>query len=173
MKNSNKISTLVIFAHGKESGPWGSKIKHLAAIADRMGAVILSPDYSDLADPDARVERLRGLTRPVTDRLVLVGSSMGGYVSCVAAQQERADGVFLMAPAIGLQGYAIQNPEPKTQNLSIVMGWNDEVIPVDNVIAFAQSKHAELHLLDSDHRLDGVLQKVGDLFEQFLRKVMA
>lgn len=69
MNNSNNIQTLVIFAHGKESGPWGSKIKHLAAIADSLGAMVMSPDYSDLADPDARVERLRDLTRPVSDRL--------------------------------------------------------------------------------------------------------
>ena len=30
--------TLVLFAHGKESGPRGSKIQYLAAIAQRLGA---------------------------------------------------------------------------------------------------------------------------------------
>jgi alpha/beta superfamily hydrolase len=173
MENSSKISTLVIFAHGKESGPWGSKIKHLAAIAERLGAVILSPDYSDLADPDARVERLLGLTLPAHDCLVLVGSSMGGYVSCVASAKLKPAGVFLMAPAIGIEGYGVQNLKPQVQHLSVVMGWRDEVIPVQKIIAFAQSQRAELHLLDADHRLDGALQDVGELFEQFLRKVMA
>ena len=42
-------STLVVFAHGKESGPWGSKIKHLAALAGQRGAQVLSPDYAQLA----------------------------------------------------------------------------------------------------------------------------
>ena len=66
--------TLVLFAHGKESGPWGSKIKHLAAIAERLGAQVLSPDYGDLPDPDARVARLRAMPLPAHDRLVLVAS---------------------------------------------------------------------------------------------------
>jgi hypothetical protein len=82
-------------------------------------------------------------------------------------------GVFLMAPAIGIEGYGDKNPEPRTQHLSIVMGWQDEIIPVQNVIAFAQSQRAELHLLNADHRLDGVLSDIGLLFEQFLSKVMA
>jgi alpha/beta superfamily hydrolase len=173
MEEFQNIRTLVAFAHGKESGPWGSKIKHLAAITERLGAQVISPDYSDLADPDARVARLLGSTLPAHDRLVLVGSSMGGYVSCVASATLKPAGVFLMAPAIGMAGYGVQHLEPKAQHLSIVMGWQDEVIPVQNVIAFAQSQRAELHLLDADHRLDGALQDVGDLFEQFLRKVMA
>ena len=50
--------TLVVFAHGKESGPWGSKIKHLAALAGQRGAQVLSPDYADLSDPEQRVQRL-------------------------------------------------------------------------------------------------------------------
>ncbi len=43
--------TLVLFAHGKESGPWGSKIQHLAAITQRLDAQIVSPDYGDLPVP--------------------------------------------------------------------------------------------------------------------------
>ena len=72
-----------------------------------------------------------------------------------------------------MAGYGVQQLEPKAQHMAIVMGWQDEIIPVRNAIAFAQSQRAELHLLDADHRLDGVLQNVGELFEQFLRKVMA
>jgi alpha/beta superfamily hydrolase len=173
MANSNKIPTLVVFAHGKESGPLGSKIKHLAAIAERLGGQVVSPDYSDLADPDARVQRLLGLVLPAHDRLVLVGSSMGGYVSCVASSTLKPAGVFLMAPAIGMAGYGVQQIETKAQYMAIVMGWQDEIIPVQNVIEFAQSQRAELHLLDADHRLDGALQYIGELFEQFLRKVLA
>ena len=156
MANTKKNRTLIIFAHGKESGPWGSKIKYLAAIAERLDAQVISPDYCDLADPDARVARLLGLTLPAHDRLVLVGSSMGGYVSCVASATLKPAGVFLMAPAIGIAGYGVQNLEPQTQLLSIVMGWRDEVIPVQNVVQFAQTQQAELHLLKADHRLDGV-----------------
>lgn len=64
------MQTLVLFAHGKESGPWGSKIQHLAAIAERLGAQVVSPDYGDLPDPDARVARLRAMPLPAHERLV-------------------------------------------------------------------------------------------------------
>ena len=49
----------VYFSHGKESGPWGSKIQKLASIASEHGCTVDSIDYTDLMDPDQRVERLR------------------------------------------------------------------------------------------------------------------
>ena len=167
------MQTLVLFAHGKESGPWGSKIKHLAAIAERLGAQVLSPDYGDLPDPDARVARLRAMPLPVHDRLVLAGSSMGGYVSTVASQGMAAHGLFLMAPAFYMPGYAVQEPAPGAPATCVVFGWRDAVIPVAHGIRFAQTHRAALHVLDGDHRLNSVLPEVGVLFEGFLRRVMA
>ena len=58
MNASESLQVLVVFAHGKESGPWGSKIRHLASIAEQHGAQVLSPDFGDLMDASARVERL-------------------------------------------------------------------------------------------------------------------
>lgn len=166
------MKTLVLFAHGKESGPWGSKIKHLASIAERLGAEVLSPDYSDLMDADLRVARLLALPLPTHDRLVLVGSSMGGYVSTVVSRNLKPAGLFLMAPAFYIPGYAVQDPEPVAKKTSVVFGWQDEVIPVEHGIRFAQTCRADLHVLDSDHRLNDVLAKLGVLFEQFLSEVI-
>ena len=163
---------LVLFAHGKESGPWGYKILHLAAIAERLGAQVLSPDYSDLPDPDARLARLQAMPLPAHDRLVLVGSSMGGYVSTVASQSMAAQGLFLMAPAFYMPGYAVQDPVPGAPATCVVFGWRDAVVPVAHGIRFAQAHHATLHVLDSDHRLNSVLHAVGELFERFLHRVM-
>ena len=70
---------LVVFAQGKESGPWGSKIQYLANIAQGLGANVLSPDYSDLASPDERVTRLIALPLPPHSVLLLVGSSTVSY----------------------------------------------------------------------------------------------
>ena len=36
----------IYFAHGKESGPWGSKIKRLAGIAEDLGCAVESIDYT-------------------------------------------------------------------------------------------------------------------------------
>lgn len=165
------MKTLVLFAHGKESGPWGSKIRHLAAIAERLDMQVLSPDYSDLADPDARVARLLAMPLPIHDRLVLVGSSMGGYVSTVASHTLRPAALFLMAPAFYMQGYAVQDPVPGVGQVCVVFGWQDDVIPVEHGIRFAQAHAAALHILNGDHRLNGVMAELGILFENFLKKI--
>jgi len=162
------MKTLVLFAHGKESGPWGSKIRHLAAIAEHLGMQVLSPDYSDLPDPDARVARLVATPLPAHDRLILVGSSMGGYVSTVASKALNPAALFLMAPAFYMPGYAVQEPLPGSARVCVVFGWQDEVIPVEHGIRFAQAHRAALHVLDSDHRLNSVLPELGALFERFV-----
>ena len=76
---------LTVFAHGKESGPWGSKIRRLADVGKRYGAEVISPDYADLQSPDRRVDRLLALALPAHDKLILVGSRMGGYVSVIVS----------------------------------------------------------------------------------------
>lgn len=165
------MNTLILFAHGKESGPWGSKIRHLATIAEAFGTQVLSPDYSDLSDPDERVARLLAMPLPAHDRLVLVGSSMGGYVSTVASQTLKPSALFLLAPAFYIPGYAVQTPAPGSSRVSVVFGWHDEVIPVEHGIRFAQAHQAELHVLNSDHRLNSVLPELGILFENFLKSI--
>ena len=74
---------LVSFAHGKESGPWGTKITALADIARRCGYAVDSPDYSHSHDPRARLQQLLE-QQPQGLPLVLAGSSMGGYVAAHA-----------------------------------------------------------------------------------------
>lgn len=163
--------TTLIFAHGKESGPWGSKIRYLADIAWRMGARVISPDYADLSSPEARVERLLSMVPPEHDELILIGSSMGGYVSILASQILKPKGLFLMAPAVYLPGYAEQSPVSGADHTCIVFGRQDEVIPVDNGIRFAAENHADLHIIEGDHRLTAQIAKVGELFEVFLKRL--
>ena len=163
---------LVLFSHGKESGPWGAKIRHLADIAQEFGATVLSPDYSDLDSADARVSRLMALPLPAHDRLLLVGSSMGGYVSLLASRHLQPAGLFLMAPALYQTGYAEKNTAPGTDRVCIVHGWNDSTIPVEHSLRFSQEFHSELHVIDSDHRLDGALEQTGKLFRFFARPLL-
>ena len=167
------MKSLVLFAHGKESGPWGSKIKHLAQIAERLGAKVLSPDYTSLQNPDDRVRHLLALPLVPHDKLILVGSSMGGYVSTIASVRLKPAALFLMAPAFFIDGYDNQNPVSAAKRTMIVSGWQDEVIPVEHSIRFAQQQRAELHLLDSDHRLNSALPQLGHLFELFLEQVLS
>uniref|UniRef100_A0A831UAJ7 Alpha/beta hydrolase n=1 Tax=Geobacter metallireducens TaxID=28232 RepID=A0A831UAJ7_GEOME len=159
---------LVIFSHGKESGPWGTKITALAAVAARRGFAAESIDYTDLADPEDRVLRLRERCAGKGAPLVLVGSSMGGYVAAAASRAVKPAGLFLMAPAVRLPGYAEQDPVPHAGKTYVVHGWHDEVIPLENVVRFARQNRARLFLVDGNHGLAGRLPFIEELFGLFL-----
>ena len=169
------MSTLVLFAHGKESGPWGSKITALANLAQAHGAAVISPDYRGLDNADERVARLLALPLPAHDHLVLVGSSMGGYVSTVASMRLRPAALMLMAPALYLDRpeYAERAPVSGAQFNSIVMGWNDEVIPVANVLRFAEAQRLPLHLVDDNHQLSASQPLLNLLLARLLTQVQA
>jgi len=157
----------VYFSHGKESGPWGHKITVLANVARKQGCSVNSIDYSDILDPDLRVERLVNILINEKDDFLLVGSSMGGYVSLVASEMVSAKGVFLLAPALFMQDYKKQIYTNKN-NIEIVHGWSDEIIPTENSIKFAKSINCSLHLTAGDHRLNSSLDVVTQIFSGFI-----
>lgn len=175
---------LVIFSHGKESGPWGSKIRALADVAERLGAQVMSVNYREdpvgtphdhdaAGEPQRRVQQLLATPRPASQRLVLVGSSMGGFVSTVASMTLCPEGLFLLAPALGLPGYDHPGMTTGAKTTMLVHGWGDEVVPVAGSIRFAQAHGCDLVLLEGDHRLNDALPKIEPLFELFLKRVMA
>lgn len=162
---------LVCFAHGKESGPWGTKITRLAEVARARGFEVMSPDYSHSHDPKERVTHLLRLA-PRAERLVLVGSSMGGYVSAMACAALQPRGLFLMAPALYFPGWD-EEPAGCPALCAVVHGWRDDIVPVERGIDFARKNRAALHLLDSGHTLNDQLPALAMLFDDFLERVMA
>ena len=163
--------TTVIFSHGQESGPWGTKIKAMAAMAKELGCAVDSIDYQGIADPTERVEKLVAESGGIEDTLVLVGSSMGGHVATAAAGKVNAAGLFVLAPAYYMQGYEELTPPPPGIPVCIVHGWNDDVVPVDNSIRFARECSAELHLIDGDHRLTDNVVEISAYLKRFIRTV--
>ena len=161
----------IYFSHGKESGPWGFKIRRLAEVAERHNCHVDSIDYTDTMDPDVRVRRLLGVLAGETEEYLLVGSSMGGYVALVASASVDANGVFLMAPALYIPGYEQQSYPSRCGRIEIVHGWGDDVIPVENSIRYARETGCVLHLIGGDHALNGVVDEVASLFEGFLRRI--
>jgi alpha/beta superfamily hydrolase len=158
----------VVFSHGQESGPWGTKISAMSEVAKSEGWNVDSVDYRGVNDPRDRVTRLLSFCRDLRGDLVLVGSSMGGYVATSASALLHARGLFLMAPAFYMPGMEQLTSKPAPCAKAIVHGWRDDVVPVDNSIRFAREHTAMLHILDSDHRLHNELSFVNYLFEHFL-----
>lgn len=163
---------LVVFAHGMESAPWGSKITALAKIAREQGFRAESPDFRHTQDFDERVAHLLQLEPRCQGRLVLAGSSMGGCVTAHACAKLRPAGLFLMAPALYFENYDAE-PEYCPTLTTVVHGWNDDVVPVDRALRFARSRNADLHLLDSGHTLNDRIPVLEKIFAEFLERVLA
>src|ERR1700692_2582789 len=141
----------VVFSHGKESGPWGSKITAMAAVVGELGWAVESVDYRGLDDPRDRIRKLIERGRALEHPLVLVGSSMGGYVSAAAASELGVQGLFLLAAAFYMAGYEQYTPQDVNCPSSIPHGWHDVIVPVENSIRWAREHQAALYLLNSDH----------------------
>ena len=166
-----------ILSHGFESGPDATKVTALADAAERAGWSHARPDYTDLdarhevgpfGDVRARLRRLEALAREAARRgpLVLAGSSLGAWICGRVSLQVPVAGLFLMAPPISM------SPAPPLEAaevpIAIVHGWDDELIPVTEVIAWARLRKARLALVDDGHRLAAHVEYCGEAFAQFL-----
>lgn len=171
-----------ILSHGFESGPDATKVTALAEAAQAQGWTHERPDYtdldakrevSDLGDVMARLERLQAIARDAAARgpLVLAGSSLGAWISARASLQVPVRGLFLMAPPVRMG--AAPALDAADVPLSILHGWDDELIPAREVIAWAQPRRARLLLVDDGHRLSNHVQASADAFAALLAEVSA
>jgi hypothetical protein len=162
------MKKLVIYNHGKDSIPWGEKTIGFAEVANRYGYAFESPDYREHLDPDKRVGQLLAMDLSCYDEVVLIGSSMGAYVSTVASESIKPKGLFLLAPAFYLPGYRQTEFKPTAGAIRVFHGWQDDIVPPENAWRFCQKYRVCLNLYDTDHRMLSVMPQLLDEFKRFL-----
>jgi predicted alpha/beta-hydrolase family hydrolase len=166
-KDPNKMR--MILSHGMESGPNASKITRLDEMATAQGYQCTRPDYGTQAKAPQRIEQLLHVAsqQNANQPLVLVGSSMGAYISAMASVQIPVAGLFLMAPPVFCRGL-----EPalrlRCEHVTIVHPWNDELIDADEVFAFARAYKTRLIMVDDSHRLTQSMPALEHAFAEFL-----
>ena len=171
-----------ILSHGFESGPDAAKVTALAEVAQRHGWSHERPDYTDLdarhevselGDVPARLQRLLALARAAAAKgpLLLAGSSLGAWISAQASLQVPVAGLFLLAPPVRMA------PAPPMEAarvpIGIVHGWDDELIPATEVVAWAQPRRARVLLVDDSHRLSAHVAESADAFAALLASLPA
>lgn len=164
----------VVFSHGKESGPLGTKIKKLMVVAQSLGYATASLDYTGCENAEARVHLLKTfLDENNIENPVLVGSSMGGYVSTVCATTRPVAGLFLLCPALYMSAseYTVQDYTPKCTHIELVHGWEDDIVPYQHSVKFAAQTHAVLNLLSDNHRLSNSHDFLAKRLDLFLKQL--
>lgn len=162
---------IIVFSHGQDGEPWGTKIIAMADVARGAGYRVESVDYRGMVDPAARVAKLLEFCKTLPSAPVLVGSSMGGHVATAVSIEVGARGLFLLAPAFYMLGYEQYTPQPAACPIMIVHGWNDDIVPVDNSIRYARQYRCRLHVIDSDHRLTANVRDINEYLAQFLTRL--
>ena len=171
------MSATVIWSHGKDAQPWGAKSRRMADMARQLEVDFEVVDYQDLNNipdaPERRVERLLERCAKIPGPVLLAGSSMGGYVSLCASLELRPLGVFCLAPAVYLPGYARQEFAKMSAPLEVVHGWLDEMVPAANVLRLAEILRCTLHMVPDGHRLTNSVERIAFWFMMFVEACTA
>lgn len=152
----------VVFLHGLESGPHGSKFHALR----KAFPSVTAPDCKGVLDIETRVSMI--LKHLDEEPALLVGSSFGGLAAGLVYQQrpDLVQGMVLCAPA--LHRPAAQQIQSLPSGTIIIHGTRDDVVPVQHSRDAALRFSATLIEVDDDHRLS----KSGRLMVQSVGKLM-
>jgi predicted alpha/beta-hydrolase family hydrolase len=169
----------VILSHGSDSGPDATKVSALAKVAESMGWTSERPDYRE---DDAlghsgcitpRVARLHDRIAASSTQPVLVGSSMGSFVSGLASLEVPVAGLFLLATPAVIPGSDYAFDVRLDVPTLLVHGWQDDVCPLDDIYEFAMRRSLPLLVLDDDHRLSAHVDAIARQFGLFLEQMAA
>ncbi|WP_426700325.1 alpha/beta hydrolase [Rhodanobacter sp. Col0626] len=156
----------IILSHGSDSSPDATKVSALAALAESLGWRTQRPDYrSDDARGHAgsvapRIARLRATVEALDTPPLLIGSSMGAFVSGLVSLDVPVSGLLLLATPSEIPGYARPfdvRPEVPTM---LIHGWRDAVCPLAGLQAFAAQRRLPLLVVDDDHRLGSSMDAI-------------
>lgn len=143
----------ILFLHGLESGPHGSKYQALTW----MFGEVIAPDCTGIKDETQRLRIIQQALEEEKEPVIVVGSSMGGLMALLLnlASPDKIAGMVLCAPAIH---------RPAAKNLDfeqlpptiVIHGTADTVVPFADSSVFGE----RLIAVDDDHRLSNSMPKI-------------
>ena len=149
---------MIIFAHGMEGSPNGSKIRSLR----EAGFEVLAPDFQGMALEERVDLLLRVCEEYRTASAVLAGSSDGGLAASIVAMRmpDAFRGLLLCAPALHLNEPPLDAQTvliaPKGMKTAIIHGIDDDIVPISCSIEYAERSGEDIvafHQVDDGHRL--------------------
>jgi pimeloyl-ACP methyl ester carboxylesterase len=143
----------ILFLHGLETGPHGSKYQALTW----MFGDILAPDCSGVKDELQRLRIIQQALAAEKEPVIVVGSSMGGLMALLLnqASPDKVAGMVLCAPAIhrpAAEGLDFEKLPPT----SVIHGTADTLVPFACSSVFGE----RLIAVDDDHRLSNSIPTI-------------
>ena len=149
-----------------------------ACLWSSLASRILLPlaDF-DAADDDARgidgcvsprIARLRATIEAMPTPPLLVGSSMGAFVSGLASLDVPVLGLLLLATPSTIPGYARAFDLRGGVPTMLIHGWRDDVCQPAGVQMLAAQRRLPLLMLDDDHRLGASTDAIALQFQRLL-----
>ena len=158
---------MIIFAHGLEGSPNGSKIRALR----EAGFEVIAPDFQGMALAE-RVVLLQQICEGHREvKPVLAGSSYGGLAASIVAMQmpDAFRGLLLCAPALHLDEPPVSEETilvaPKGMKTIIIHGVGDDVVPISCSVEYAERSGNDIvafHQVNDGHRLAGSHKEIID-----------
>jgi len=149
---------MIIFAHGMEGSPNGSKIRSLR----NAGFEVLAPNFQGMP-LEQRVNLLQKVCEQQGEKaVVLAGSSYGGLAASIVAMRmpDAFRGLLLCAPALHLDEPPIDNETvliaPKGMRTAIIHGIDDDIVPLSCSIEYAERSRDDIVVFNQvkdGHRL--------------------
>ncbi len=164
----------IILSHGSDSSPEATKVSMLAMLAESLGWSTQRPDYraadarGHAGSVAPRVARLRATVEALDTPPLLVGSSMGAFVSGLVSLDVPVAGLLLLATPSEIPGYARKFDLRSDGPILLVHGWRDDVCPLAGAQAFAGTRRLPLLVLDDDHRLSLSMDMIAAQFLHLL-----
>ena len=160
----------IILSHGSDSSPEATKVSTLAMLAESLGWPTQRPDYraadvrGHAGSVAPRIARLRATIEELDAPPLLVGSSMGAFVSGLVSLDVAVAGLLLLATPSGIPGYARQFDLRTDGPTLLIHGWRDDVCPLAGVLSFTGNRRLPLLVLDDDHRLGSSMDMIAAQF---------
>ena len=141
---------VTLFLHGLDSSSKGNKARWLR----QHFPTVVTPDFT--GSLDNRMKKLNVILAG-KEELLLIGSSFGGLMATIYAQENesRVRKVILLAPALNYADFLPYLGQKTSVSAQLYIGRQDVVCPVDIVVPAAQNifTHLSVHLSDDDHLL--------------------
>ena len=167
----------IVLSHGSDSSPEATKVSMLAMLAESLGWSTQRPDYraadarGHAGSVAPRIARLRATIEALDAPPLLVGSSMGAFVSGLVSLDVPVAGLLLLATPSEIPGYVRQFDLRTGGPTLLVHGWRDDVCPLPGVQKFAADRRLPLLVLDDDHRLAASMDMIAAQFLHVLHRL--